>query len=118
MAEAMHVAAFGYDPQGQAGCIALSVGERVAVTDSSREDWWIGHRAGDASATGSFPKAYVKEAAAAPAAAAAPDLRAEREAEREKTAENLKAAVEASLLFEALEAVDPGPSSLDEMAAA
>ena len=68
------VATHDYDPAGSPGCIALSAGDRVIVTDSTREDWWIGYRAADQSNTGSFPKAFV---AAAPARAPARPLQPE-----------------------------------------
>ena len=62
---ARYVAKHTFDPQGRAECIALAAGETVVVTDSSRADWWIGHRESDASQSGSFPAAYVQPAAEA-----------------------------------------------------
>jgi hypothetical protein len=83
MAEVGYVAAFDYDPQGQAGCIALTAGEAVVVTDASREDWWIGYRAAEPSAEGAFPKAFMKAAPAADASDA--------DGEAEKAAANADA---------------------------
>ena len=60
-AGAPYVAAFAFEGT-EAGNLQIGLGELVIVTDSSREDWWIGHRAGDPSDSGSFPKAYVKPA--------------------------------------------------------
>jgi hypothetical protein len=65
-----YVAAHAFDPQGQAGCIALAAGEAVVVTDNSREDWWQGFRTAEPGKLGSFPKAYVQPAPAAAAVAA------------------------------------------------
>eukprot|EP01045_Picozoa_sp_COSAG04_P059677 COSAG04_NODE_29719_length_267_cov_0.619048_1_plen_71_part_01 len=64
---ARYVAKHAFDPQGRAECIALAAGDTVVVTDSSRADWWIGHRESDASQSGSFPAAYVQPAAEAEA---------------------------------------------------
>jgi hypothetical protein len=65
-----YVAAHAFDPQGQAGCIALAAGEAVVVTDNSREDWWQGFRTAEPGKLGSFPKEYVQPAPAAAAVAA------------------------------------------------
>ena len=83
-----HVAAHSYDPAGQPGCIALTKGEAVVVTDSSRADWWVGYTAANPSTRGSFPKDYVKpapapEPAPAPLAAAGSDAEAAGSAEQE-----------------------------------
>eukprot|EP01048_Picozoa_sp_COSAG05_P013352 COSAG05_NODE_1414_length_4943_cov_9.634806_3_plen_885_part_00 len=57
------VATFDYDPAGNPNCIALSAGDRITVMDTSREDWWIGYKAGEGPASaGSFPKAFVAPA--------------------------------------------------------
>ena len=45
-AGAPYVAAFAFEGT-EAGNLQIGLGEVVIVTDSSREDWWIGHRAGD-----------------------------------------------------------------------
>jgi hypothetical protein len=51
-----------YDPQGQEGCMALAIGQRVVVTDWSHAEWWIGHLEGDPSISGAFPVGFVAEA--------------------------------------------------------
>ena len=58
-----------YDPQGQEGCMALAIGQRVVVTDWSHAEWWIGHLEGDPSISGAFPVGFVAEAGPAEASA-------------------------------------------------
>ena len=61
--------------QGQEGCLPLSAGQLVAVTDDTNGEWWFGHVYPDGEATGAFPSSFVApyegevpEAPAAPAA--------------------------------------------------
>ena len=62
--------------QGQEGCLPLSAGQLVAVTDDTNGEWWFGYVYPDGEATGAFPSSFVapyegevpEAAAAAPAA--------------------------------------------------
>ena len=57
------IAAHDYDPAGLEGCIALTAGETVVVSDGSRDDWWVGYTTANPSVAGHFPRLYVRPAA-------------------------------------------------------
>ena len=64
-ASTVFVVSYDYDPQGQEGCMSLSVGQRVVVTDWSNAEWWTGHLEHDPSVSGAFPASFVSAVAAA-----------------------------------------------------